>query len=1070
MRSKKVKLFKKYAVLSFAVLFMTTSSSYAVDQVWSDVTDQAPSGEITITNDVTTDGTAINLGAPPVPGGGFNINGNGHTITAGATGNPVDNPSFIINNTPGAVTTITNTNFTGGNIAAGGGAIQNSATLTVKGTDGNKSTFTSNTAGNGGAISNTGAGSVVLENTRFENNSAAFIGSDDNKGFGGAIYNNSTNTGTSLTIIGSEFHRNTAQNYGGAISNLNGKVDISSSSFTENKASTEGGAILNRSIMNITGSSFVDNTATRSGGAIINGLSNSADTTQSADMTISHTLFQGNYAGTGGGAIINTGNSGAYLNTLRIKDGTAFINNGQSVNASGDKIYSLSGGAILNNPRVSGLDTHDGMLIIEGGSAAADKVIFSGNIASSKGGAITNYGTASITNAIFDKNGSNGTQNTNQGGAINNEKMSVGTPDVPQVSAGELTVVNSSFTNNKANTGGAVFNNSSATFIDTDFSGNKASSNIAGGAIYASAGSKTTIKAQNKDVYIGNATSIADITDSISLVGAKDGATGAITKATGNFQAGANRVININSMVMGSVSGGDILADVNVNKADADGTAYNGTVRFNGDAKIQNSNISLYNGMLAFAHDKNLDSSNILNLYGGTLNLLNNEFGTYQMQAKELNLLGNSNIMLDVDLKNEKMDSIIGDNFGKITNDGGFNLNVSGMTSISEAIKDNVKILFTDAPELIGHVTNDGASVIEAPINKYSVTQVTQSGGGLMGGDGEYFMFNKIGNSDSILTGPVAAQGAFLMMDNIYRQSFANMDMVTLMTPEQRTAWKMRNKYAAAGYHTGVFAPNVIPEERDGLYVRPFTNFENVPLKNGPKVSNVSYGTLIGGDSDLVELGHGWDGNFSFFGAYQGSHQTYNGVGIWQNGGSLGGVATAYKGNFWTGVTANIGASAADASTRFGNDQFPILMTGAAWKSGYNWGLMKNKVIIQPSYMMSYTFVNVFDYTNSAGVKVTQDPLNAIEIIPGLRIIGNLKNGWQPYLGLSMTWNVMDKTKFYANEVALTELAVKPYFEYGVGLQKRYGNRFTGFGQAMLRNGGRNGIALTMGFRWALGK
>ena len=119
--------------------------------------------------------------------------------------------------------------------------------------------------------------------------------------------------------------------------------------------------------------------------------------------------------------------------------------------------------------------------------------------------------------------------------------------------------------------------------------------------------------------------------------------------------------------------------------------------------------------------------------------------------------------------------------------------------------------------------------------------------------------------------------------------------------------------------------------------------------------------------------------------------------------------------------------------------------------------------------MMSYTFVNVFDYTNSAGVKVTQDPLNAIEIIPGLRIIGNLKNGWQPYLGVNMTWNIMDKTKFYANEVALTQLSVKPYIEYGAGIQKRYGDRFTGFGQAMLRNGGRNGIAFTLGFRWALG-
>lgn len=69
-----------------------------------------------------------------------------------------------------------------------------------------------------------------------------------------------------------------------------------------------------------------------------------------------------------------------------------------------------------------------------------------------------------------------------------------------------------------------------------------------------------------------------------------------------------------------------------------------------------------------------------------------------------------------------------------------------------------------------------------------------------------------------------------------------------------------------------------------------------------------------------------------------------------------------------------------------------------------------------------------------------------------------------------MVWNIMDKTDFKANNVALPNLSVKPYFQYGVGLQKRWGERFTGFLQAMIRNGGRNGIALSAGFRWTIGK
>ena len=47
---------------------------------------------------------------------------------------------------------------------------------------------------------------------------------------------------------------------------------------------------------------------------------------------------------------------------------------------------------------------------------------------------------------------------------------------------------------------------------------------------------------------------------------------------------------------------------------------------------------------------------------------------------------------------------------------------------------------------------------------------------------------------------------------------------------------------------------------------------------------------------------------------------------------------------------------------------------------------------------------------------------------------------------------------------------VKPYAEYGLGLQRHWGDRFIAFGQAMVRSGGRNGVALTFGFRWALGR
>ena len=292
------------------------------------------------------------------------------------------------------------------------------------------------------------------------------------------------------------------------------------------------------------------------------------------------------------------------------------------------------------------------------------------------------------------------------------------------------------------------------------------------------------------------------------------------------------------------------------------------------------------------------------------------------------------------------------------------------------------------------------------------------------------------------------------------------------MTKEARQAMKLRNKYAMAGDGANLmtYDPNQSPEEQRGLWFRPYSSFESVGLDGGPTVNNIMYGSFFGGDSDLLELGHGWDAVISGYASYDGSHQTYDGVSIYQNGGHLGANAIFYKGNFFTGLTANVGASAGRANTMYGNEDFTMLMAGVANKTGYNWELFNSRFIIQPSLLLSYSFVNTFDYNNAAGVRITSDPLNAIQIAPGLKFIGNLPHGWQPYIGVQMVWNIMDKSKYWANGISLPETSIDPYFQYGVGLQKRWGERFTGYGQVMMRNGGRTGISLSGGFRWALGK
>lgn len=479
----------------------------------------------------------------------------------------------------------------------------------------------------------------------------------------------------------------------------------------------------------------------------------------------------------------------------------------------------------------------------------------------------------------------------------------------------------------------------------------------------------------------------------------------------------------------------------------------------------------LNNGTLKYSDDSYLANGgmNAITFNGGNLDLRNGVASNIPLYG--LALKSNSNIFVDVDLANKSMDKLTANNSSYT----GGKLNVADMNLLSDAINDFTSINFTEDNNLKSNVAYTGDSqVAYSPIYKYNVNYNANNGnfefkrGNGGGGGNASDAFNP-----AVLTGPVGAQlGSYLTQLNTYEQAFANMDMLMLMSRAQRIAMKYANKYASTqGTGEGgviTFSPNQIPEEQKGLWFRPFATFENVGLKNGPNVKNIGYGSLFGGDSDLLELKHGWDMQYSFYGGYNGSNQYYNGVSIYQNGGSLGASSTWYKDNFFTGLTANVGANVGEASSMYGNEDFTMLATGIASKTGYNWELANGKFIVQPSFLMSYTFVNTFDYTNAAGVRISSDPLHAIQIAPGLKFIGNLKNGWQPYIGLQMVWNVMDRARFKANDVSLPNMSVDPYFQYGIGLQKRIGDRFTGFGQAMLRNGGRNGIALQFGFRWAI--
>lgn len=510
----------------------------------------------------------------------------------------------------------------------------------------------------------------------------------------------------------------------------------------------------------------------------------------------------------------------------------------------------------------------------------------------------------------------------------------------------------------------------------------------------------------------------------------------------------------------------------------------NGTITFNenidtvtlnneNDNTIHNNYINgvMYNlnsGIVFFNKDEFLNGQNnqlnSINFNGGMLNLANGSVGNVHLDTLTLN--SSSSIGVDVDLANKAMDKISANKYDII----GGTLKVSEMNLLSDAKEDITNINFAD-DNLKNYVETNISTVSYSPIWKYDVGYDKNSGNFTFtrGTNSTNSNNNYTAYNPAILAAPVASQmGGYMGMLDTYQNAFTHLDMQMLKPLKVRQAELQANKYAINDTDDTVYLSNDL--NSSGVWAKPFLNYDSVRLKNGPKVSNVSYGTFIGADTPTYDLGGGFSGTFSPYIAYNGSHQSYQGTNIYQNGGTLGFTGTLYKGNFFTGLTAGVGANIAESNTMYGHDEFGLFMAGVASKTGYNFEFSDGKFIFQPSMTLSYTMVDTFNYTNAAGVSIHSDPLHAFQISPQVKFVMNTKNGWQPYLTAGMNWNLLDETKVSANTTVLPEMSVKPYFQYGVGVQKTINDKFTGYLQLVLRNGGRNGIAATGGFRYMLGK
>ena len=993
-----------------------------------------------------------------------------------------------------------NNDFVGLNVttssSATGGAIYNFGTI---------GDITGDFIGNYASSAGTGTysyayGGAIYNNGTIGNITGDFIGNYASANYsaaGGAIYNSSSAEIGNITgdFIGNYATGNSNAN-GGAIYNYGTIGDITGN-FIGNKSSMGGAICSIGTIGDITGD-FIGNYAfsidedpynTSAGGGAIIINSNSTTGNITGDFIGNTVLLKADkseYIGAIGGAITISG---------QVKGITGdFIGNSVNVNVNDTSELvglSVAGGAIMNFAGKLGAIT---------GDFIGNYISYNGNdmMLSGYGGSLTGGG------AIFNS-GTIGTYENEQNAysfiyqvvtIINSETKENFTVYMSTVSIDEikqaladgkkllpnLTAVSQKFTPEQYERYKELYTD----IIESDDSGKYSISSIYDifeGKDFAQLKEAITNSSFiNNYVYAPNIESHggAIYTSNDLLLSAKDGYTSVIS---GNYvedkDGKRQEAIYVDSktakLTLKAENEGSFVINDQINGVEGYNLALDGdktgVINLNND--VINANISLDNTNLYLGREDVFNQSQSLTLNSGSIYMNNQSVGT--MHIPTLNLNGNTNISVDADLANKSMDRITADNYN-ITNDA--KLNVNNVVLLSDAKEDVTNILFADT-ELKGSVAYTGVSPIAySPIYKYEVTYNPDDG---------FFTFARSAGSSgpngnisdaynpAVLASPVAQQaGAYTTQLQAFNYAFQHADTFMNIPYLERVAIINSGKYALSptgdATDVGTYSPLMIKQHDPGFWVKPYASFENVPLKNGPKVSNINYGTLIGYDSALTSVSHGFERVLTGYIGYNGASQRYQGVDAYQNGGLIGGTATFYKGNFFNATTLSVGATAGDASTMYGSENYTMLLAGIGNKTGYNFEFWDGKVILQPNFLISYTFVNTFDYNNAAGVRIESDPLHAIQLSPGLKLIGNTKNGWQPYIGVNMVWNLLDDSRVTANDVRLPEMSIRPYVQYGVGVQKRFKDKFLAFGQAMIHNGGRNGVSLSVGLRWKVGR
>ena len=955
------------------------------------------------------------------------------------------------------------------------------------------STFTNNTANNGGAIYN-GIKNLTISNTIFDGNKT------NDGGKGGAIYN-----AGNISLNQTEFKQSTDTIYmaNDSAADFSGTNTLNGSISSENatsKIKNKGTLILNADNSGYTG------TYTQESGQ--------------TDVNASSTFFGGETTIADG--VLNWNTLKNYNSTLKVEKGSlnignvskaslslnsdSYIKKDTLVNINSKGEIKLNGGSITlddndiwagnisigdENTVGSGTLTIDGLTSNGGIFANGGTIdIISGRLTASAGDVIKEATTVKIKDdALLAVRGGDVTLGAttdwaSKGGVLLTDgtltvKDFASSNGIFQANSGKLMLENSTFTVGKdsfinssvetnidSNSKFQITDNGWVTIGDNDiwngevslaggtlnYERTESTSSTMTGDLIATSGNLNLLK----DSYI-NIKSPSNIAQAVS-VDIQNGATVEISNGA-EFNLDSND--KWNGLIKNELDG--ILKTDNVNNS-----AFGGMLQQNKGVSIfdNNSNITI-DGKDSYILGGTVEIKNgsALNIGSGVadnhffvsdlnmtnnsaLNAMNSVLNKYQI-SNDMIVEGKNNLSIDIDGRNKVGDAFIINNLTSNTNG---TLNVADFNFIGLApIDRQFKIRVFDANSINDKVNFTSTDKeIFTPIGYYNL----QSAGG------GWYTSNMTRYNPQVFRGQVATLASFnnqLMIDDML------LNHVTLDSERLLAQSKNANIYAST---LPQFAPYQYKKEDGGLWYKSYVNFENLSLTQGLKVGNNSYGSLVGADFPVIKLKHGWRLMPTAYIGYNGAHQTFNGVGMYQNGGQGGLMGTFMKDNFIGSVVAYGGGYNNEMSVAGNTDRAGNWFAGTAAKLAYNFHPTKH-FTIQPTAFMSYNIFGRQNWgTDFGSMSMNSGLLNGINVAPGMNFI-YAKETWSVYATFQYMYNINEQVGGRAGNVDLASVKMEHgYIQYGLGVTKTWKDRLNSFFQIVFRNGGRTGVGFQLGLNY----